>query len=717
MGPGVLAVPTRGAAPEGPTAPRVAVQGQWPAVPAGHLAIRTPSLDADAVRRLWTDAGTALEEALGLRELSGVRSVSACADAAVVTAALVDLRDRCRRRALPFTVEFTLDDDADACAALGRPATTLRPILDQSRALRVKGVGVRWRVPLLPPLVYRLEALFSLARDEGIDPVLVPPAAPREDLTADQRRFAADFIADRLLDEERRLLPPDRAGLYEAMLDVLEHRLAHLPRAVPRTAVMHAGAAGQPWTLTREGWPAGGDASPAAGAQGRGAAAARTERGGSGAAEVAGVLAEGGRAVLAWGTTQLLRVLGTTPARTMPDRLPRVLVIGAYGGDHIGDAAILGGVLLRMHRRYGTSAAILVSQRPAHSARLAAMLDTPVAVSVEEYRQATVPALLAQVDGVVFAGGPLMDLPKQLVKHLYAVSLARRAGKPFIVEGVGAGPFVRRVSAWTGRRLVRMAERVAVRTADDARAPLVTGLQVEVGRDPAFDYLETRSAGLTRLPEAERRSLEQLLAGVDGRVVIGVNLRPLRPDYTTGAGAGSRAEYTRFVESRFEERLAEAMRRLHKASRSAPCFVFFPMNSIQFGSSDLRSAYRVRRLLGSDVDFRIWEADPSIDGVIALLRRLDVAITMRFHATIYALAQQRQVIGIDYRPGRRDKVAALLDDAGLSANCRRIDDMTTEWLCERVTALAPALAAVTAAPRPGGTAGSTLLQVRRPGPR
>jgi polysaccharide pyruvyl transferase WcaK-like protein len=395
----------------------------------------------------------------------------------------------------------------------------------------------------------------------------------------------------------------------------------------------------------------------------------------------------------------------------------RVLVIGAYGGDHIGDTAIFGGVLLRIHERHGTTDAILVSQRPEHTRRLAAMLDVPVDVTVEEYRQETVRALVDSVDGVVFAGGPLMDLPKQLVKHLYAVAHARRRGKPFVIEGIGAGPFIRRVSAWTARLLVLMAERITVRTADDARAPLLRGLDPVVGRDPAFDYLETRAAVLTRLPADDRRWLDRLFYGTGGRLAVGINLRPIRPDYTVGAPPAQRAEYTRRIESRFEAQLAEAMRHFHDASPQPPCFIFYPMNAIQFGSSDLRSAYRLKRLLGDAVDFRIWEGDPSIDGVIALLRRVDVAITMRFHATIYALSQGTRVIGIDYRPGKKDKVAALLDDAGQAQNCCRIDEMTADWMFERLMELTGSAGPV----RPGwttaGIAGTTLQPVRPPASR
>ena len=256
------------------------------------------------------------------------------------------------------------------------------------------------------------------------------------------------------------------------------------------------------------------------------------------------------------------------------------------------------------------------------------------------------------------------------------------------MEGIGAGPFVRWPSAWVGRRLVNMALRIAVRTSDDRQQRLVRRRNPEVGRDPAFDYLETRPAQLTRLPELDRRGVEHLLQGTAGRLLVGVNLRPIRHLYTVGAAGQDRAQYTRVIESRFEQRFAEGLRQFARAAAGQPCFIFFPMNAIQFGLSDLRSAYRIQRLLGNDVALRIWESDASLEGVVALLRRLDIVIAMRFHATIFALAQGRPVIGIDYRIGTRDKVAALLSDVGQSRNCSRIDDMSADWLCERLSTLA-----------------------------
>ena len=335
-----------------------------------------------------------------------------------------------------------------------------------------------------------------------------------------------------------------------------------------------------------------------------------------------------------------------------------------------------------------------MTQRPLHTSHLmpmldVPMLDVPLSVTVDRYDWPQIKRHVAEVDCIVFAGGPLIDLPKQLVRHLYAVSLARRQGKPFIAEGIGPGPFARLPSKWTARRLIELADRISVRSTDGASRELLKGLEVEAGRCPAFDYLATRGDELSRLPLSDQADIETLLEGTEGRPVVGLNIRPIGHLYTTGVGDEDPAVYTRRIEERFENRLADGMREFHQRSApdKKPCYVFFPMNAIQFGMSDILSAYRLQRILGSDVEFRVWEADASLDGVLSLMRRLDVAITMRFHAAIFALSQNRRVIGVDYRIGMRDKVAELMDDVDQGENCARIDLLTGEWLAQKLVDL------------------------------
>ncbi len=584
---------------------------------------------------------------------------------------LVALHRGCAAKGLSCCVELRLDTAADPLGMLSRRSNSLGPQLETTSNLRLRGVAVRWLIPLIPELVFRLEAIFSLARDETADALLLGPerAVP---LSPDESLFAWDFVTYRLLEEEGGSLSPERARYYRDLQTLLFAGGTQESKAeIPVTVLTADGGMRQESRCDEAAalrFPAPDrvvEEAPEA----------------SQLAEVGGVLMEGQSALLQWALAQMR-------PRPKGETLPTVMVIGAYGGEHIGDIAILGGVLFRVHRKLGATRAILMSQRPNHTRHLVPMLDVPVELSVETYDQEKIREVLPQVDGIVYAGGPLMDLPKQLVKHLYAVALARRGGKPFHVEGIGSGPFKRWPSEWTARRLIKMAEDVTLRTSDDGKHRLVRGLGAKVGRDPAFDYLETRGPELTRLPERDRTSIERLLEGTEGRTTVGINIRPIHSLFTLGASASRRAEYTRFIESRFEERFAEGLRRFKPEGGGKPCFIFFPMNAIQFGSPDLRSAYRIARILRRDVDFRIWEDDASLDGVVALLRRMDLVIAMRFHAAIFALSQNRRTIGIDYRVGGRDKVAALLGDFGHSENCCRIDTVTSDWLAGRLTDLA-----------------------------
>jgi polysaccharide pyruvyl transferase WcaK-like protein len=690
---------------------------------ATHLQLRVPEGEALEVPRHY-------ENLLGDPRLQSVESVEVVVPGATLTAAVQEilravLRSLPRARAVelvapgvtaPYPLEtalaltrlarergaelgfgFVLDADADGFAAAAHPdAGSLGPVLAASRGLLGARQGseppirVRWWVPARPELVYRLEAIFSLARDEGVDAVLVPVWCLPHGLGAggelgpDQLLFVRDFLAYRLLEEDRYDTAPDRVAYYEWLRDAIDGAGPRRPAGARPVATLGPRRAGGEAEVALENRPTLGDMAGLAPKETRPGALEKLK---AQALDLGGVVLDGDRALLRWARAQAPR---PGRARPIPEgtQLPVVLVIGAYGGDHIGDAAILGGVLLRVNRRFGTKKAILMSQRPEHTRRLARMLVLPVEITVELYEHGPIKAAVPQVDAVVYAGGPMMDLPKQLVRHLYAASLAQAQGKPLVLEGIGAGPFKRKPSEWIGRQLSLMAGSIVLRTRADAENAVMQGLDPKVGRDPAFDYLESRTPP-DRYPKEDAAWIERLLAGTEGKRLVAINLRPIREMFTEGVEAARRAAYTQEVEERFSAQLAEGMARYAVESDVPVCFIYFCMNSIQFGSSDLRSAYRVQRHLPAGVEYRVWEGDPSIDGVLTLLKRMDLVIAMRFHANIFALSQGCPVVGIDYRPGKRDKVDALHRDRGTIENVSRIDEMTSGWLVERLRALTP----------------------------
>jgi polysaccharide pyruvyl transferase WcaK-like protein len=373
-----------------------------------------------------------------------------------------------------------------------------------------------------------------------------------------------------------------------------------------------------------------------------------------------------------------VRVLSPPAKREAAGATPKsAVIIGAYGGDHIGDAAILGGVLLKLHAELGIETAHVMSHRPEHTRRLAAGLSTPVAVKVWRYTTKAADRLLRKASALVIAGGPVMDLPRVLAKHLAVAETAHGLGVPFYIDRVGVGPFRRKLSRWAARRLLEKADRISLRTAGSAKDPAMAGLAYDLHPDPAFEYLKTR-AELDRLAPAAVEAVDRLLAGTQGRTLIGLNVRPIEHWWLPDG-----QDYSRAAEVHFLEQLAEGMVRLSEAAGGEVTFVFFPMNSIQFAMSDLPTGYDLHKLVGDRADLRVWEADPDVDDMLHLLRRLDGALTMRFHASIFALAQGLPTYGVDYYPGQGGKVAELFTDLGREADVRVMDAFDAGWFVEK----------------------------------
>ena len=363
-----------------------------------------------------------------------------------------------------------------------------------------------------------------------------------------------------------------------------------------------------------------------------------------------------------------------------PRSLNSVVVIGAYGGDHIGDAAILGGTLIGLHKRYGIARATVMSGRPDHTRKLADGLSTPIEIDVAPYTAGAVDEALARADALVLGGGPLYGSPRILARHLAATASARRRGLPFIVERIGITYFGDSPTRWAARRILQGAARISLRTSASARSPLMAGFTAEVGRDPAFDYLEGRGE-LDRLPPADAEAVDALLEGTERSLKIGINMRPTLDQWRDLSDLSRDT-----VDPVFIGKLAEGLIAFARTSKRPVTFIFFPMNAIQLGMSDLSAAYELQRAVKGAIDLRVWEADASLDGVVHLLRRLDAAIAMRFHASIFAVTQNLPLIGLDYFAGSGGKVSELLSDLGRPEDASTVGKFSPEWLVERLTA-------------------------------
>lgn len=363
-----------------------------------------------------------------------------------------------------------------------------------------------------------------------------------------------------------------------------------------------------------------------------------------------------------------------TPTSIDSKNIKTALLIGMYGGEHVGDAAILGGVLFRLHNEFATTHAELLSHRPSHTQRLLDGLQTPVSVTVHSSNNQQVSQLLKEVDILVFAGGPIMDQPRVLAKQISVAAAASSKSLPIIIDRVGIGPFKRQVSRYVARQIVKLASNLSVRTTTAAKDPIVSDLNPQVIHDPAFDYLASRSE-LTLLNSDDNVFVKQLLSKTENKYRIGINLRPIRHLWSPKG-----ENYSSKIADQFINRFAKSLITYSEQSETPPIYIFFSMNPQEFGMSDLRIAYMLHCKLGDKVDYRIWEGDPDVDGILHLIRQLDAAITMRFHACIFSFSQGIPTLGIDYYPGQGGKVEQLFSDAKKPEDACRMDDFTSNWL-------------------------------------
>jgi len=355
-------------------------------------------------------------------------------------------------------------------------------------------------------------------------------------------------------------------------------------------------------------------------------------------------------------------------------RLKKALIVGCYGGEHVGDAAILGGVLQRIERDFSVKSVVIASSRPDRTERWSSSLKTNLQVTVIPYNSSDIEASLPHCDSLVFAGGPLMDLPALLVKHLQAALKAKSLGLPVLIEGCGIGPFRFELSRKIVRRLLAMADHVRLRTQASVDISARWGTAALLARDPAFDYLDSRALAVTNSQDVPE-SLATIL--VTNKKIVGINLRPLWQKYAKGY---INSKKVLEIEEAFLSELTKAL----IARQDGIRYVFFPMNPDQYGFSDLSIAFRLKEKLPEFFDFMIWEYEPDVDELIYFLSKMTSCLTMRFHASIFSLALKIPTIGIDYGISCQSKVGDLFCEAGLADSVISVDNLKSSWVVDRL---------------------------------
>lgn len=355
--------------------------------------------------------------------------------------------------------------------------------------------------------------------------------------------------------------------------------------------------------------------------------------------------------------TKLLKLVGWQPHH--------VTIVGWWGSETVGDVAILGQLLAEL-RETAPDVPVRVISFDAQLTR----------TSLRELQRSDVPVYalgpssawaLVSSHCLVVGGGPLMESPS-MRPWTWRHRVARAGGANVMLYANGIGPVRSPAGEDAIASIVRKATHVVVRDAGSVQwcAQHAQRSDVTLSFDPAFDFVHARRA-----------------AGVLRRPQLALALRTPPSAYLGATNAAAAAE-------RFLDTLAASLNALAKSHDVQ--FAGIVMHE-GFADSDDAALYeRLRAKLTEPARLHVAPAQRVTD-VIRTLQESRGALTVRFHAMIFALATDTPFVAVDYaRPD--GKVTAAAEDVGHSASVVTWDALNAEDLTRRLSA------ALNAAPVP-----------------
>ncbi len=355
------------------------------------------------------------------------------------------------------------------------------------------------------------------------------------------------------------------------------------------------------------------------------------------------------------------------------NRKMRVLVVGWYGTETLGDKAILGGIVGVLRNSYSAIDIHLVSLDQTVSAVTLEQMPDLGDISICNVEDGL--KLLTDIDLLIFGGGPLMAIDNMAEMQVF-FEKAKHLKKKSVVAGCGVGPFGRQyhnqaIKAVLSSAAIRIyRDHKSLYNAQSIGISTNTDLVVE---DPAFAWLQT---SLSALPIAH--NVEN-----DGKFRLLLGLRDWPVEQY--AGHFSRAKAYR-IKEHFEECLIEFLIEIATKHKNL-VLVPFPMCTNSHGGDDrwyLRSLLRKIPSLKDRFNTSYLSKELTPAEALNVFRMADAALAMRFHSLVFALDASLPTVAIDYTLGR-GKVTSLAESYQVPH--RSLEKIDTEFLVKEMTAI------------------------------
>lgn len=332
------------------------------------------------------------------------------------------------------------------------------------------------------------------------------------------------------------------------------------------------------------------------------------------------------------------------------DHPKTIHIIGAYGGEHVGDSAILGGVISRAIKRHSDIKKVIVySKRVDRTLFWISGLDFDFKINLEVENYLSLNNIsVSKYDKLIWAGGPIMEMPIDLFEHYQTINSFVKRNIDFEIIGCGWGPFKTKYSLNKAKKILNKANFIEMR--DRYELPV----SYEINQDPAFDYLYNYKIEYKEWSWSKSKINEffkKIIKDNKNTKFVLINLRPIWSKYNKSNIDNSA------INSIVLDEIYEVIKRLPKNFTA----IFVPFNTDHYGFSDMGPAIKLKeRCINSGLtNFFVFDRELSLRDMLYFLQNFDLAICMRFHACIFAKSLGIPVYGIDYTAGEIGKVGGL----------------------------------------------------------
>jgi polysaccharide pyruvyl transferase CsaB len=318
--------------------------------------------------------------------------------------------------------------------------------------------------------------------------------------------------------------------------------------------------------------------------------------------------------------------------------LNRILIIGNYGAGNLGDDAILAGIVTEL-RLVGFKGKIEVTHGGFQSStdiykglKKVPFVPFGFRSRLKRGQKKAAHAAIKRADLVILGGGGLFVDTETIKAPLIWAKQAKTCRKlktPYICYGQSIGPLKHFISRFVTKRVFKNAKAIHVR--DNASARTLRKMritEVTIGSDPSLSWLQSQKTSIKR----------------NNALVISLR------------------HWTKSTSKLWAPLLTE-IKKFAKKKKLKPVLI----------AMDIRNQKEIKNLKKTGLEvFEPASATSAFEGI----QKSKMAITMRLHACIFALAAKTPLIAISYSP----KVESLIKSLGSSAQLIKATNFSTRKL-------------------------------------